>query len=173
MKERDLRRKLLSHLLNNNWVVLEEVPIEKDGLRGRADLVASHPEYKDLGWFLFEIKKDDLGFAEAFTKAHKQIVRYVGVKFADHRLAGARPTVFVYCFPSPGTRWLDTGEAFIVLRFFNRYGIGLLPWPFDSIIFNPNMNSKLDLHLDPRKNSQWFDVLQLKKYLEARTFGPE
>jgi len=163
-------------LRDYGWFVLEEVWVVKMGTYYRADIVASHPEYDKLGWFLFELKVPKGGFRDIVTKAHKQIVyRYVGSRINDFRYPNLResPSVFIYRIPcSQKSSWIDR-EWWTTIRFFNRYGIGLLFSDKKEVIFHPNNPSWARLHLDPQKNEKYLDLYRLKKYLEARIVGLE
>lgn len=174
LTEEKLRNSFAEKLRNYGWDVLEEVWLTRLGTHYRADIVARHFDYDKLEWFLFELKKPIGDFGEFATKTHKQIVyRYIGSRINDFRYPSINdiPKVYVYQLPySKEKGWF--GESWgTLVRFFNRYGIGLLFLDETQIIFNPNNPHWSRLHLNPEENSDWFELTRLKNYLEARTFG--
>lgn len=169
------RSEFAKRLREYGWAALEEVWVTKLGKHYRADVIARHPEYDELGWFLFELKVPGGGFKDIATRVHKQIVyRYMGSRINDFRCPGLReaPSVFVYRMPYSES-YIWTREGWETVRFFNRYGIGLLLSDGEEVVFHPDRPSWAGLHLDPRKNGRYFDLPRLKKYLEARTLGLE
>jgi hypothetical protein len=169
MNEKAEREAFADELEDCGWDVLEEAWVVKAGNFYRADIIGIHPLYSELGYFLFELKTPAGGFKDAVTKTHKQIVyRYIGSQINDYRWPTVKdsPSVFVYKYPEN----LNCFHDWAVLHFFNRYGIGLLAPDHDYVIFGQGHWS--ELHLNPKENS-YLDIPRLKKYLEARTFGPE
>lgn len=163
----------LNHkLLSFGWEVYNEVWVRKDRKQFRVDILGFHKKFRPLGWFIFELKTDDDSYKN-ITEAHKQIVqKYIGSKVYDFKrpnLEGIKPSCFVYCPPQEEEENYYYKNNFSTIRFFNRYGIGLLNHD-DTIIFHPNHSSKYKINLDPSKNSQYFDIEKLSKYLEKRTF---
>jgi hypothetical protein len=170
LNEKAEREAFVEKLEGLGWDVLEEVWVIKTGSHFRADVIGFHSAYSELGYFLFELKTPTGGFKDAVTKAHKQIVyRYIGSQINDYRWPTVKdsPSVFIYKYP----RNLDFFRDWAVIRFFNRYGIGLLASNCEHVVFHPD-GAWAKLHMDPRKNV-YLDIPRLKKYLEARTFGPE
>jgi len=171
ISEDDLRIALTEKLRDFGWIVYEEVWVKHIGTRYRADILAHHPEYDNLGWVLFELKRYGGSFATAITKTHKQIVyRYIGAYIDDLRYPLVKDTPKTYVYSSPYSKW-DGNVSWVILRFFNRYGIGILPKDSNQIIFHPDNPHWARVHLNPKENSSWADSFRLQNYLEARVFG--
>jgi len=172
LTEKNVRSSLAKKLRGYGWHALEEVWV-KNIAEYRADIIAYHQKYAELGWFLFEVKKRGSTVNE-LIKAHKQIVfRYLGASIHDYRypeLNGIMPLCYVFHSPvSSKTNW-NPNDFSLILHFFNRYGIGILPSDRDFIFFEPSAVNWSRVYIDPPK-SKWLNILRLKEYLDAQVFG--